>query len=121
VFEAAGNAACLITDDWPGIPTFFAPGREILVARTADDIVHYLRTVTPADARAIGQAAHARVLRDHTYALRAREVDELLRGLEVGDWGLVETEMSASSASEPSASGSPSPIPHPPPSNPQPP
>ena len=79
VFEAAGNAACLITDDWPGIPTFFAPGREILVARTADDIVHYLRTVSPADARAIGLAAHARVLRDHAYALRARAVDEVMR------------------------------------------
>ena len=79
VFEAAGNAACLITDEWPGIPTFFAPDREILVARTAADIVHYLRTIPPDAARAIGAAAYARVLRDHTYTMRAREVDGLLR------------------------------------------
>ena len=79
VFEAAGNAACLITDDWPGIDFFLEPGREVLVARTAEDIVHHLRTVDAAAARAIGQAAHARVLHTQTYAIRAREVDALLR------------------------------------------
>ncbi len=87
VFEAAGNAACLITDDWPGIPTFFEPDHEILVARTAADIVHYLRTITAPDARAIGQAAYTRVLRDHTYTMRAREVDGLLQGLGGGGGG----------------------------------
>jgi spore maturation protein CgeB len=32
VFEAAGAAACLITDAWTGVEHFFEPGREILVA-----------------------------------------------------------------------------------------
>ena len=32
VFEAAGAAACIITDAWEGIAQFFEPGREILVA-----------------------------------------------------------------------------------------
>ncbi|HUS14715.1 MAG TPA: glycosyltransferase [Chloroflexia bacterium] len=80
IFEAAGNAACLITDDWPGIPAFLEPGHEILVARDASDIAAYLHDISWDAARAIGQAAHARVLRDHTYAQRAREVDALLRG-----------------------------------------
>jgi spore maturation protein CgeB len=80
IFEAAGNGACLITDRWPGIAAFLAPGREILVADGAADIARYLREVSWAEARAIGARARARVLHDHTYAGRAAEVDRLLRG-----------------------------------------
>ncbi len=78
VFEAAGAAACVITDAWPGIETFFYPGREILVAASAEDIVQYLRTVVPEQSRRIGTAMRARALRHHTYALRARAVDRIL-------------------------------------------
>ena len=35
VFEAAGAAACLITDAWTGVEQFFQPDREILVAHSA--------------------------------------------------------------------------------------
>jgi spore maturation protein CgeB len=79
IFEAAGAAACVITDAWQGIETFFAPGREILVANSAEEIVNYLRSLTPAEARAIGNAMHAKALARHTYALRAAEVDVILR------------------------------------------
>ena len=33
VFEAAGAAACIITDEWLGIELFLEPGSEILIAR----------------------------------------------------------------------------------------
>ena len=79
VFEAAGAAACLITDAWVGVEQFFEPGREILVARGADEIVTYLRKIGPEKAHAIGAAMHERSVRDHTYGLRAREVDEILQ------------------------------------------
>ena len=79
VFEAAGAAACLITDAWLGVDRFFEPGREILVAADAEDVVRYLREVTPKKARAIGTAMRARALREHTYELRAHQVDEILR------------------------------------------
>ena len=78
VFEAAGCGSCLITDTWQGIETFFAPGEEILLARTAEDIVDHLRQTSAARARAVGAAARRRVLRDHTYAARARELDAVL-------------------------------------------
>lgn len=81
VFEAAGAGACLVTDDWPGIEFFLQPGEEILVARDGQDVADYLAAVTPEQARAIGQAALARVLRDHTYAARAAQVDGLLHRL----------------------------------------
>lgn len=78
VFEAAGAAACLITDHWTGVENFFAPGREILVARSAEDIVGHLRETSREDAKTIGKAMLERALREHTYALRAKEVDQIL-------------------------------------------
>jgi spore maturation protein CgeB len=80
VFEAAGAGSCMITDAWAGIEQFFKPGREILVAHTADEIVELLRETTPEQAREIGSAMRARALREHTYELRGREVDEILAG-----------------------------------------
>jgi spore maturation protein CgeB len=79
VFEAAGAAACLITDVWPGIEEFFAPGKEILLASGPEDIVTYLSTLNQAEACLMGWAMRHRALREHTYELRARQVDQVLR------------------------------------------
>lgn len=78
VFEAAGAGACLITDHWQGIDAFFSPGCEILVARSAHDIVDLMRSVDMKLAREIGGAMRKRAMLEHTYALRAREVREIL-------------------------------------------
>jgi spore maturation protein CgeB len=80
VFEAAGAGACLLTDAWDGIEQFLEPGREVLVAEDADEIVDHLETLTAARAQEIGQAARRRVLAEHTYAHRARQVEALLDG-----------------------------------------
>jgi len=79
VFEAAGAGACLITDYWAGIDQFFMPGHEILVARSAEEIVSLMRTYRGEQAAQIGQRMLERALRDHTYNLRARQVDATLR------------------------------------------
>ncbi len=81
VFEAAGAAACLITDRWAGIEQFFAPEREILIAGSAEEIVCCLRNTSSAKAREIGENMRTRALRDHTYALRAKEVDAVLENV----------------------------------------
>ncbi len=79
VFEAAGAAACLITDAWTGVEQFFQPDREILVANNADEIVSYIRQISASHARSIGSAMHARALRDHLYESRAKLVDMILQ------------------------------------------
>ena len=79
VFEAAGAGACLITDAWDGIKLFLTPGTEVLVAHDGADVAAHLNGLTPARARAIGDAARRRVLADHTYAQRALILDRLLR------------------------------------------
>ena len=78
VFEAAGAGACMITDAWEGVERFFEPGREILVASDGDAVGEYVRSLTTAQARHIGERAYHRVLAEHTYAHRAAQVDVLL-------------------------------------------
>ena len=79
VFEAAGAAACLVTDYWTGIETFFKPGSEILVARDAQDIVNYLGEISPQEAHCIGDRMRERALQDHVYELRAAQVNKILQ------------------------------------------
>jgi spore maturation protein CgeB len=84
VFEAAGAAACIITDAWRGIEQFLEPDVEVLVAAHADDVATHLESLTPERARSIGEAARRRVLAHHTYGMRALEVEAVLaRGGEV--------------------------------------
>ena len=78
VFEAAGAGACLITDAWEGINMFLEPESEVLVARDGDEVARLLAGVDSERAARIGRAAQARILRDHTYARRAAQVDQLL-------------------------------------------
>lgn len=78
VFEAAGAGACLITDRWTGIETFFTPEKEILVAGSAEEIVEFLHSISASDAKQIGINMRQRALRDHTYALRAKEFDTIV-------------------------------------------
>jgi spore maturation protein CgeB len=79
VFEAAGAAACLITDAWEGIEQFLQPNAEVLVARDGQDVADHVAALTPERARAIGQAALRRILAEHTYAHRGAQVDQIFR------------------------------------------
>jgi spore maturation protein CgeB len=78
IFEAAGAGACVITDSWRGIEMFFGPGREVLVAACAEDVVEYLRSYGHEQAAGIGYAMRQRALREHTYRLRAQQVDTIV-------------------------------------------
>jgi spore maturation protein CgeB len=75
LFEAAGCGTPLISDDWPGIETVFEPGREILIAAGTRDVVQIL-TQVPNDRRlTIAANARARLLREHTPAHRASQLE----------------------------------------------
>lgn len=80
IFEAAAAGACVITDAWDGIADFFAPGEEILLASDGGRVEQYLRSIPAGEAAAIGTRMRQRALREHTYASRARIVDDLLGG-----------------------------------------
>jgi spore maturation protein CgeB len=80
VFEAAGAGACVITDAWEGIEMFFEPGREILVAQSGAQVGEQLEILNGEKAREVGNAAYKRVLRQHTYAHRAEQLERVLNG-----------------------------------------
>src|SRR5438445_761764 len=77
--HSAGAGACVITDAWAGIDQFFEPGREILVAESAEDVVSFLGEIPCQGASDIGKAMRGRALRDHTYGLRAQQVHQALQ------------------------------------------
>lgn len=95
VFEAAGAAACLISDHWQGLETFLKPGREVLVAHHGVEVAQLVEQVSPERSREIGEAARKRVLSDHTYAQRGALVDEILREMAAAAGSRTAMEMQA--------------------------
>ncbi len=79
VFEAAGAGACIITDYWVGINFFFEPDKEILVAKSGDEVKEILSSLTKEKAESVGKAALKKVLEKHTYTHRAVELDRILK------------------------------------------
>jgi spore maturation protein CgeB len=78
VFEAAGAGACIVTDAFVGVEEFLEPGREILVSSSGEEVARHVASLDRARARRIGEAALRRVLREHTYARRAVQVEVAL-------------------------------------------
>ncbi len=78
LFESAACGTPAITDFWPGLDAFFAIDEEIVVAHDARDVVKALRGMRAGDAEQIGQRARERVLRSHTAAHRAAELETYL-------------------------------------------
>ena len=79
VFEAAGAAACIVTDSWEGIESFLQPGEEILVVNGGSEVANLVQELTPERARSIGEAARRRVLSEHTYERRGLLVETILQ------------------------------------------
>lgn len=71
LFEAAACATPVISDSWPGLDTFFTPGREILVEGARSNLERMDRD----EAREVGNAARTRVLREHTADHRAEQLE----------------------------------------------
>jgi spore maturation protein CgeB len=75
LFEAAACGTPIISDVWSGIEELFVPGEEILLARDGADVTRYVRSWTEDRRLAVGRRARARVLREHTAAHRAEELE----------------------------------------------
>jgi spore maturation protein CgeB len=81
LFEAAACGTPIISDYWSGLEDFFTLGEEILVARCAEDVVRYLDEIPDSHRIEIGARAKARVLAQHTAAVRAAELETTVREL----------------------------------------
>jgi spore maturation protein CgeB len=79
LFEAAACGVPIITDPWPGMGEFFTPGSEVLVARSTEEILHFLHDLDPEQRSRIAASARERVRRMHTAAHRATELEAYIR------------------------------------------
>ena len=75
LFEAAACGVPVVSDWWEGLDAFFTPDTEILIARSAADVVRHLSAVDDERRAELGAAARARVLAEHTAEHRADELE----------------------------------------------
>jgi nucleoside-diphosphate-sugar epimerase/spore maturation protein CgeB len=77
LFEAAACATPVISDKWAGIESVLGPGREIVLAETAEEVARQL--ISSSKGAEIGCAARARILSGHTADHRASELERHIR------------------------------------------
>jgi len=77
LFEAAACETPLVSDWWDGLDQFFEPGREILIASTASEVLDALAS-SPEDLQRVAGAARERVMAEHTADHRCQELIHLL-------------------------------------------
>jgi spore maturation protein CgeB len=79
LFEAAACGTPIVSDDWDGLSTILAPGREILTADRAEDVLDMLLNWPETRRRDLALAARQRVLGSHTAGHRATTLETCLR------------------------------------------
>lgn len=79
LFEAAACAATIVSDNWPGLDTFFVPGQEILVPVGGEDVARYLTDLDQGESLRIGERARERVMAEHTAERRAEQFEDYIQ------------------------------------------
>ena len=84
LFELAACGAAIVSNPYEGIERWFEPNSELLVVASAEEATSTYKELLgdPSSLQAMGERARARVLEEHTYAHRARQLLALL-GLEI--------------------------------------
>jgi spore maturation protein CgeB len=79
-FELAAAAATMVSNPYEGIERWFEPGEELLVVHDAEEALRAYRELLddPGQAEAMGARARERVLDEHTYAHRAKQLLSLV-------------------------------------------
>lgn len=77
LFEAAACGTACLSDTWEGLDDFFEPGKEILVAETAEEALEAL-TLPKEEIARIGRAARERALGEHTAEHRAKQLLDMV-------------------------------------------
>lgn len=78
LFEAGSCGVPIMSDYWPGLESIFRIGSEIIVVESAEQIVRALTSSVRDD---LGAAGRRRVLREHTAARRAFELEERIKAV----------------------------------------
>jgi spore maturation protein CgeB len=75
LFEAAACGPAMISDHWAGVENFFEPGKEILLAASASDILDLIGSTSDDRSAQIGKAARDRFFKEHAPHHRAAQLE----------------------------------------------
>jgi len=80
-FELASLGACMVCNPYLGIETWFEPGKECVVIQEPEEAVERYRWLLQHERErlAMGVAARERVLKEHTYRHRARQLIDIVQ------------------------------------------
>lgn len=76
LFEAAACATPIISDYWKGLESYFRLDEEILISRSTEDTLRYIKGMPDDERKEIGIRAQKKVLAYHTAAYRAMELEK---------------------------------------------
>ncbi len=81
LFEATGVGTCLLTDWRANLAELFEPDAEVVAYRDAAECVEKVRYLLAheTERRRIAAAGQRRTLREHTFARRAAQIDDIIR------------------------------------------
>lgn len=81
-FELAALGACMVCSPYEGIETWFEPERELVVVHSASEAIERYDWLLRHDEarRTIGRAARERLLKEHTFRHRARQLVDVIAG-----------------------------------------
>jgi spore maturation protein CgeB len=79
-FELAALGCAMVSNPYLGVEEWFEPGREIILVHNASEIVPTYRQLLadPGRRRELGMLARERLLREHTYQHRSRQLLEMV-------------------------------------------
>jgi spore maturation protein CgeB len=81
LFEATGSGACLLTDWKENIDTLFEPDCEVVTYKSTDECIEKVKWLLEhsEERKTIAQAGQNRTLKDHTFAHRAVQLNDLIQ------------------------------------------
>ena len=84
-FELAAFGSCIVSQPYNGIEEWFEVGKELLVVNGENEAIEtYKRLLhNDEDREKIGTRARSRILKEHTFKHRARQLIDVIRGIKV--------------------------------------
>lgn len=81
MFEATGMGALLLTDHKSNMNEFFDTNREVVTYKSSKDLISKVKKYLKDDKarKIIAKRGQARTIRDHTYEVRMKELDSILK------------------------------------------
>lgn len=80
-FELSGMGACIVANPYNGLDEWFEPDKEVIIIHSAEEAIDRYRYLLKHDTEreAIGKAARERVLKQHTFRHRARDLVRIIK------------------------------------------